>query len=366
MEQSWHKQFAALEDKVRHAHTHVVDIFIQSSAFSIIALCVGSLLVLGATLGLFVAWRRPLETEITIPIVEFQQSGEWHYQVYLKPNSLYQTSVLGPDKIYFTRLIDQIRAEFTYQLTSKPAPGSATYTYQVTAIFGSPEVWQTQFTLISPTTTSAQQFSVPIVIEFSELVNLLQTFHAETGTILFNPQLVIVGQVIPQVEIGAEEIATPFRQELRFEFDDETIQAKGSLEKSVPNIIERTQILEHPEVKRARLIWGGALLVSVTLLGYLIFSYRQSRASLPPVTRDLSIAQKKLQGLLIRTESELPRRDEHAIVQLESITALIALSEETLRPVTYTIHNQTATFTLFDERGAIQYEYVSGDQRTED
>jgi hypothetical protein len=102
------------------------------------------------------------------------------------------------------------------------------------------------------------------------------------------------------------------------------------------------------------------------LLGYLIFSYSQARACIPPVTRDLNIAEKKLQGLLIRTESELPCRDDRAIVRLESITALIALSEETLRPVTYTVHNQTARFTLFDERGAIQYEYTSGDQKTED
>ena len=268
MHQDWHKHWIHLSQKVQSTHRGILDTFSKSSTTVIIALVLSGALLIGSVVGLVLAWRRPVTTEVSLPQVEYQQDGVWDYRVHLKPNSLYQTSVLEPGLTYFTQLIDQISAQFTYSLTSEPFPDATEFTYQITGYFGSPDLWEKQFAIVTSTTTTDQTFSVPVVIQFSELIALLQTFRAETGTIMFNPRLLLVCQVVPTIEVSGNQIATPFRHEMAFNIDGEVMKTESGLRKSQPDVLEQSRFVTHPEVKRARWLWSILTSISLALLGY--------------------------------------------------------------------------------------------------
>ena len=359
MQQDWHKHWKHLSHRVQVTHKNILDIFTHSFKISVIALTLAGALLLGSVVGLVIAWRQPVTVKVSLPHVEYQQDGAWDYRIHLKPNSLYQTPVLESDLTYFTQLIDQISAEFTYSLTSEPVPDASTFTYQITGYFGSPDLWERQFTVVTSATTNAQTFSIPVVIQFSEMITLMQTFRAETGAIMFNPRLLLVSQVIPEIEVNGNQIATPFRHELVFNIDGEVMESAGGLQKSQPDVLERTRFVTRSGVKRNRWLWSILTPISLILLGYVGYSYREAQANIPLSTQELRVAEKKLQGLLVHVESELPPREGQSVVQLGNIHDLIALSEETLRPILYSINQRTAHFVLIDERGAVRYEYSS-------
>ena len=121
-------------------------------------LLVGGLLA-ASLFGFHQTWTVPSERQVSIPVVNYQQQGRFHYTVYLKPSTLFATTELGPGQIYFARLVDNISMTFSYRFSSDQPLEEADFAYKATATFGSPGLWERQFVLIPPTTATQANFS---------------------------------------------------------------------------------------------------------------------------------------------------------------------------------------------------------------
>jgi hypothetical protein len=99
--------------------------------------------------------------------ISYREDGRFDYEVYLKPNQLYETDVLrseaspaaappslaplGPGLTYFPRIVDSIEASFSYQFLSDKPAANLVEEVEITAVLEHPGMWSKSFTLVPRT-----------------------------------------------------------------------------------------------------------------------------------------------------------------------------------------------------------------------
>jgi hypothetical protein len=325
-----------------------------------------SLFALAVSLfGLYMAFTLPKETEQqrSIPVLEYRQDGEFRYAVLLKDNSLYDTNEREPGQVYFTQLVDRIRGDFSYSFSSEPSVQEAAFRIRATTSFGSPDLWEREEVLID-TQRMEKEFSIPFDFSMQRYQDLMEVFRQETGVGLNSPQLAVHVRIEPQIETQHGSITEPFEQILTFSFSDQTIQSGDQLEKSQLGSIlevgrESTPGLRRQEATGLKITLGIVAAASLVFLGRLAWWYRPAPSPASEQQRELKMARKRLQGLLIQTDRLPPVEEEEILVRLSSLEELLGLAEEMLRPVMCSANQEGTIYCMIDGLSSMRYEYVS-------
>jgi len=327
------------------------------------ALLVGALLVV-SLFGLYRTFTTPRETQISIPLVSYQQRGKFDYTVHLRPNTLFDTTELGPGQAYFARLVNDLRMAFSYEFTSDQPLRETRYEYQVHATFGSPALWEKSFPLVPPTVAS-DDFTVSFALPLAQFMELMDTIREETGAAVTSPQLTVKARVQPQVQTPYGPIAEPFEQTLLFNFDGDTIRVGEELEKSQPGTITEATTVPVAGLEETRNMAGAGAAVSLLLLAGLAWGYARVRTPAPVAEQELQQAQKRHKELLVRARSLPPVRDDQTVIYLHSLPDLLNLAEEMYRPVIYCPNGHSYTYCVIDGLGSVRYEYSERDEAQE-
>jgi len=346
----------------------ILSLLINSVAVRVLCFLLGTGLLLASLLGLYLALTTPREAarRVSIPVVNYQQQGNFHYTVHLKPSPLFQTTELGPGQVYFTRLVDNITMTFSYLFSSDQPLEEVEFNYQANAAFGSAGLWEKQFVLVPPTITALDHssFSFSFALPIPQFIELLETFREETGTGMPSPQLSVKVQIQPQASTEYGPITEPFEQTLVFHFEDAMIRVEEELKKSQSATMTETKLAPVPGLAWIIIPSGIGILVSSFLLAYLSYSYTQLRSSIPTAEKELRHAEKKLQGLLVQTDKLPPVGEGQVLIRLNSLPDLVNLAEETFRPVVYSANEGRFVYCMTDGSGTVRYEYAS--EREED
>lgn len=334
--------------------------FIESPAIRVGAFLVVGLLLFASLFGLYYTSTEPAEVQVSTPVVRYEQQGTFDYRVQLVPNSLFETTQLGPGQVYFARLVDDIRMDFTYQLQADQLVDEPQYTYQVSAILGAPGLWEKTFTLVPPTTTRKEP-STSFVLPIPQFLSLIDTIREETQAATGTPRLTVRARVQPEAQSEQGPITEPFEQTLLFTFDGETIKVADDLVRTQVGTISETEVV--PVSGRNQIRWASlaGLVLSLALLAYAGWLYVQFRTTIPAAEKELTRAKKHLKGLLVKADNVPPARDDHVVIQVHSLTDLINMAEETYLPVIYTPHERGITYCVLAGSGAIRYQYTSNE-----
>lgn len=337
--------------------------FIESQTVRIGTFLVVGLLLVASLFGVYYTSQAPAEVQISTPVTRYDQRGAFDYRVQLVPNSLFETTQLGPGQVYFARLVDDIRMDFTYQLQSEQLVGEPEFTYQVSAILGAPGLWEKTFTLVPPTTTTEQP-ATSFVLPIPQFITLIDTIREETKATTGVPRLTVRAQVQPDAESEYGPITKPFEQTLLLTFEGETIHVADDLVKTQSGEISETQVVPAEGRNLIRNASFAGLAISLLLLTYAGWLYVQFRTRIPATTVELTRAKKRLKGLLVKADTVPPAREEHVVIQVHSLADLINMAEETYLPVIYTPSDTGITYCVLAGSGAVRYQYVSNAQHT--
>lgn len=337
--------------------------FMESPAVRAGTFLVVGLLLVVSLLGLYYAAMAPAEVEVSTPVARYEQRGTFDYRVYLNPNSLFETTQLGPGQVYFARLVDDIRMEFAYELQADELVGEPEFTYQVSAILGAPGLWEKTFTLVPPTTTSDPP-STSFVLPIPQFLELIDTIREETQAATGTPRLTVRARVQPQAQSEHGPISEPFEHTMFFTFADERITPSDDLVQTQAGTITEARVIpasSRSQIQQASLV---GLAFSLVLMIYVGWLYVQFRTTVPAVEKELSQLKKRLKGLLVEANTIPPARDDHVVIEVHSLNDLVNMAEEAYLPVIYTPRENGVTYCVLAGSGSVRYQYTSGEQHT--
>ena len=149
-------------------------------------------------------YLRPATTQASTVVCRFVHRLSLDYQVYLRPNSLYDTPSLGPGQKIFAGLVDHIEARIGYDMNSdRQADSSGTYTVVADV---QTDDWQKQIVLLPDTPFSSSGTSLSVDKEFpldlASLAEIVKTIAEETGVSPVNPRTVITATFTASVATG--------------------------------------------------------------------------------------------------------------------------------------------------------------------
>jgi hypothetical protein len=132
----------------------------------------------------------PEYKEEQIPVFTYKQKGDIQYEVYLKPNILYEQPSLGEGNIYITEFVDTIEASFSYAFDGERISGIRGECEIIATVEGFSDlsaneksnasgdtktIWKKEYILWPKTITQVQKksdsFSKKVSIPFNEYKN---------------------------------------------------------------------------------------------------------------------------------------------------------------------------------------------------
>jgi len=320
----------------------------------------GILLILAAY-ATYAAYQQPTTKEQTKPAVSYIHTGRFDYQVYLKPNILYNNiTVMYPGQgTFFKKLIDHINATFTYQFSAdKPVIISGTYklTAQLTT-----NLWTKEFTIIPEKQFNSTPLTINFPINYTYYEEYLQKINEETGTIATEIKLNIQCMVLLSAHTNEGDINEVFSPSIQIPLEGTSITVEGELTPTQPGSIETTIRVTQKSVleQRENMAKASIIITAIILVFIAITKTKLEKTTI--IERQLKKLNKKYGEWIIET-NELPtskKQGESVIVQ--SIDDLVKISEETGRPI---IHykdpllsnlEEQHTFYVFDDETHYKY-----------
>lgn len=344
----------------------VENLFVASPAFRIAGFAISGLLTLVYAYFLSRSMSAFIDISEPVRLASYQQDGRMGYTVYLTPNNLYEEDQIvsdgTPGGVYFTRLVDSIRATYHYQFILDQEIQQAEFIYLVTGRFGVVDVWERDFILVPPTTVQETEFEIPFVIPVLEVLQWEDLFLAETGVKLSAPTFHLNIQVIPAVSTLYGEIGDPFEQEILMQVSASEIRFLEGGTHSQTGVLSaaRTESEEDVRLIRSQRITSAIILV-LSFLVFMFFVWLQVRLvnRKTQLERDFEYARKRLGGLFVRTRDITPIQESEEVIRLNSLKDLVNLADETLRPVLYTLDEKGRLRFVILRLGYVRYEYVT-------
>jgi len=309
--------------------------------------------------------------------VSYEEAGEFDYEVYLKPNKLYGSTVLrsaglpqpsspppsqtlGPGQVYYPRIVDTIEATFYYQFfCDRPVSGQSEEV-EVSAVIENPGRWSKSLILV-PKTNKMGNFAISFPIDIHYFNDVIDAIEKETGVGGGTYDLTIKADVhtIAETELGA--IDEVYSQSLEGKLEGNTLSFGEELSQSQTGIIgEATLPLSSGN------IWGSlslaGLIVALLALGYFGWSYVQLRREPAgiDVEAEAARARKKYRQVLVDVEELPSAKPNETLIPLSSLDDLVRVADDLVKPVLHQVKEGRHVYCTVD--GAVRYEYASQPQ----
>ena len=340
------------------------NMFVENRTLRMVSLVLGGIILFLSFWFLILGTSRDPQSEEVVTMMEFEQVGEYSFEAYLKPNTLYETDHIGDKIYYYTNLLDTLILNYTYMFETAQMYDNATFTYQAYATVGTPEVWEKQIDLIPPTTVRSPQFSFSVILPVAQIEDIFDIFVQETGVQSGVAPVLITVLVVPEVETAYGVVDHKFEHQLDLQVSSSTIQPGEASGQAVPGALEVLQTVPGPtegQLRTQTIIGIVTLLLALGIFTALAFVYWEEWRSSTQEMRDFRYAKRRLGGLFVETREIKPVGDNEETIYLTSLKDLVNLADETLRPVLYQIDEEGKINFVILRLGYVRYEYVSKD-----
>jgi hypothetical protein len=310
--------------------------------------------------------------------ISYSQKGRFDYEVYLKPNSLYDTDVLrseappaegslpaagstspdplGPGLTYFRNIVDNVLASFSYQFLSDKPVTNLVEEVEVTAVLRYPQMWTKSFTLVPQTS-----YRGPLMVDFPVDIEAFQAFadnlRTELGLGSASYDLAIQATVHTTGDTESGSIDEVFTHSLQGQLGTTTFTLAGSLAKRQPGaIVENRMVpIANTWVFRALSLAGLALVVFALL--FVLMNSRQAQAVfISSMEEEALRAKRKHKGVIVDVVELPPAGVGETVIPIGSLDELVSTADALLKPVLHHAGTNKHTYCVID--GGVRYLYV--------
>jgi len=305
--------------------------------------------------------------------VRYEEEGRFDYEVYLKYNKLYgpvvlrseelpaaeaptSTQTLGPGLVYFPRIIDSIRADFSYQFNCDRQVSGQTEEVEVTAIVESPDRWSKSLILV-PKVREEGDFSLSFPIDIQYFNEVVDAIEGEIGVGggPYNLEIKADVHTVAQTDLGTvDEVYT---QTLGFKLEGNTLTFDKELSQSQSGLIGGDTMSKGSEEGGSKLFWIIGLVVALMALTYFAWSQAQLRlAMIGAGEAELARAEKKYKQVILDIANMPEVKPNETVIPLSSLDDLVRVADELVKPVLHQVGKGSHIYCIID--GTVRYQYV--------
>jgi hypothetical protein len=310
--------------------------------------------------------------------ISYSQKGRFDYEVYLKPNSLYDTDVLsseappaaesppatesppaaplGPGLTYFRKIVDNIMASFSYQFLSDKPVTNLVEEVEVTAVLRYPEMWTKSFTLVPKTS-----YSGPLLVDFPVDIEAFQTFtdnlRTELGLGAASYDLAIQATVHTTGDTESGPIDKTFAHSLQGQLGTTTFTLAGSLTKQQPGAIMENRMVPVANTWVFRILSLVGLVLVVFALLFVLRNSRQAQAvAISGMEEEALRTKRKHRGVIVDVVELPPAGAGESVIPIGSVDELVGIADALLKPVLHHAGTNKHTYCVID--GGVRYLHV--------
>ncbi len=155
---------------------------------------------------------------------QFTHSAYYSYKALLKPNMLYNKTVVGPGTTLFTRLLRELNITLQYEARSTPPTMHGSRIIEV--YLENPDVWTKKLETIGGGAFDTR-FREQVVLNFTEITSLIKILESETGFKSSEYVLRVKPKITVMATYGNKSIVDTFTPELRITID--TVKGRVTL-----------------------------------------------------------------------------------------------------------------------------------------
>jgi hypothetical protein len=304
--------------------------------------------------------------------IRYKAGGRFDYEVSLKPNNLYETTVLtseslpvqerltpaqtlGPGLVYFRNIVDSIEASFSYQLVCDRPISGQSQDVEITVTIGNPGQWSKSL-VVMPRTNEVGSFTVSFPVDLQYFTWVIDAIGRETNAPGTSHNITLEADVhtIAKTDLGT--INEVFTQTLGVKLEKNTVTFGKGLSGSKSGTIVGASVPEASQEERSRTPWIIGLVVALLALGYL--GWNQARLGLAMVSAgeaEVARARKKYKQIMMDVE-ELPEvKETETIIALNSLDDLVRIADDLARPVLHQMEEGRHSYCIID--GSVRYVY---------
>jgi hypothetical protein len=309
--------------------------------------------------------------------LNYEQKGEFNYEVYLRSDSPFgaivlkppsvippaplPTGTIGPGTTIMSQLIDGMDVSFSYRFESSQPVRELDETVAIEAVLENPEKWTRTFELLPPTGENSE-FTVDFPIDLAQYSALFDTIQQETGSSAPERSLSITARVQTLASTDFGTINEEFTQSISTDLSGDTLVWGDNLTKSVPGVIKASRVYAQTEfflglpVSQTRILMAvvaGIVFVVFVFALLLYLRYRHTRLS--AIDKRARQAQKKYKNIIVEIKETPEVKQGETLVLLTSLDDLVRTAESLLKPVVHKAEGQRHIYAVFD--ASTRYEY---------
>ena len=322
-----------------------------------------------------------------VPVWGWAHRGQWDYTVFVRPNTVYGATTLGPGLTYYDNLVEGIEARFSYTFaTDAPAvsaAGSVPITininrgnrgwYQVTAELAAGELLRERIAVVpkTPLTTPQEEDSglgleLSLNIDRGAFLARLEELAAEAGVPIGRDATVTYTARVEVTAVGPTgETRQVLEPTLVVPLTGQTFTISGDGPLAEDGVFRQSEERPRPGVTSRRRDTVLATVLTALLLP--VFALATTGAPRQPATREDALARqarsiaRKYRKRLAQAapgDRELPGAE---VVPVAGMADLARVSEELLKPIVYrpsASAQESHIFYIVD--GATRYEFLLG------
>jgi hypothetical protein len=303
----------------------------------------------------------------------YEARGRFDYEVSLKPNKLYDTTVLrseappvpepsaspqtvGPGLVYFPDIIDNIEASFSYRFLCDRPISEQSQEVEITATIENPGKWSKSL-VVMPETSREGSFTIPFSIDMQYFTRVIDAIGQETGVpgTSYNITLKADVHTVAQTDVGT--INEVYTQTLGATLEGNTLIFDEELSRSQSGTLGGAAIPGASEEGRSRTPWIIGLVVALLALGYFGWSQSQLRLAMVSAGEAEAVrARKKYKQMMVDVE-ELPGvKPTEIVIPLNSLDDLVRIADDLVKPVLHEVEEGRHSYCVIDS--GVRYLYV--------
>ncbi|MBA3037932.1 MAG: hypothetical protein FP814_15765 [Desulfobacterium sp.] len=322
---------------------------------------IGVLVILIAILclssySLYQAYQLPFIVDKDVSACNYEQRSNFNYVVLLKPNNLYDTSTLGSNMTYFTKIVDRIDTIFSYEFTCDN-PASIQGNYEVIATV-STELWEKNFVIVPGKEFSGEKkanFTAKFPLNLTVHNDFVESIGKEIGVQAKEPKLKLIYNINTVATIKNRQVKETFAPTMVIPLSKGAFDISGDISSRKPGSITRTEPFFRQDVIDKRIYTFITTILFFILL--LLFAYLTKNKPIEMNRVEETVANiNKKYGDWIADAKEMPLTGNQVSVSLNSMEDLIKIAEELGRPVIHVKNAQKHYYYVLD--GSMRYEHL--------
>lgn len=326
-----------------------------------VVLAILSFIVIASAYSAYATYQPPTTSEKTITTSEYTHTGTFNYVVYLKNNTVYNTSILYPGQgNIFKKITDHINASLTYRFFCDQL-ADIDGTYELNAEIQT-SIWTKEYTIIpqtafSSTNSKTASFNTNFPINYTHFEDIVAAIDEETGVNAGDTALIMKCNIDITAEINNGSISESFTPSLNVSLGGNIIEINGDLSQYSSGVLEETEEIVQPGSVEQSFYWSLTSILFLIILAVFFMFTKSDEAAFGKTDKLVRKILKKYGEWIVETE-KLPTIEDAKIIPMKSLDDLVKISEELGKPIIHVASDKDKKHVFYVLDDQIHYQYV--------